>query len=175
MLSFFLLELHFYKSREYAANLQKRLLTELPYTKGHSWQCEISVDVDSKKGGVTAKVFVFPDIVADETSITTLLISTVIQKHLLMKLKEGCEDCWVVVETEVMDRHAGRRLDFMECSPHKIDVKNGRVNFYQNLLSCNKVLHSESENVDLVLKVTFITSPRQQSYDEGEYVIVKDT
>ena len=140
--------------------------------QAYSWHCEIPVDVDSTKRGVTAKVFLFPDIAAHDSTVTTLLISIVIEKSLLLKLKEGCEDSWVVVETEVMDKYAGRRLDFMQCAPHKVDEKSGRVNFYQNLLSCDEVTHTECDNIDFVLKVTFITSQRQDLYNDSDYVMI---
>ena len=148
-----------YKSNETVVHVRKQVLTELSHKTLYSWNCEIRVDVDSKKEGVVAKVFIFPDIAADDKSITTLLVSTAVQQSVLKKLHESHEDSWVVVETEVMDRRAGRRLDFMEYEPHKIQ-ENGKVNFYQNLLSCNEVRHTPSENVDLMITVTFITSPR---------------
>lgn len=133
------------------------------------------MDVDSKKGGVTAKVFLFSDIAAGDSTVATLLISIITEKSLLTKLKEGCEDSWVVVETEVMDKYAGRRLDFMQCAPHKVDEKSGRVNFYQNLLSCNEVAHTESDSIDFILKVTFITSQRQELYNDSDYEMISAT
>lgn len=118
----------------------------------------------SNKAEVIAKVFLFPDIVAEERSVTTLLVSTVVQKSLLDRLREQDEDCWIVVETEVMDTYAGKRLDFMECALQKINTKgdNEGVNFYQNLLSCSEVVHSENEHVDLILRATIVISKKSE-------------
>lgn len=166
------LELRIYKSTERAVDLPIRLLTEISYKKGYSWQCEIPVDVDTRKGGVSVKVFLFPDIIVEEKSMATVLITAAIHQSVLKKLQEGKEDCWVMVETEALDKRTGHRLDFMVCSPHKINMINGKVNFYQNLLCCSDVLNCEGD-VHLILKATFITSPKQRDCDDHAVVGTK--
>lgn len=154
---FFLSELRIFKSPEFRATLPKsKLLYSGKKESTHSWTCSISVDMN-KKRALQVQVFLK---VKDKTAETTLLhVIAKVADAKIKSLNQCGEECWVLLETELMDQDGGKRLGFSEFTPHTVSMEDGQLNFNQKLVKCDEVKSSIGSSLNLHMKVTFITCP----------------
>ena len=66
----------------------------------------------------------------------------------------------MIVESEIRDQQAGKKHGESDFTPYAIDSDDGRISFCQDLVTCEKVRGCVSECVNLAVKVTFLTSQR---------------
>ena len=130
--------------------------------KGNMWNRTITVVVNKKKG-VKVQVFLQPkfnDGGSTGTEKAILFIRAEIMPVLRKQLMGCHKQCWIQVDTEVMDTYAGKRLHFVTGRPYpiSIDENESQVNFHQDLLSHDQLKSCKSKSVMLTMKVTFITS-----------------
>lgn len=169
-----------YRSREITAKMKiKKLVWNR--RKGNTWNRTITVEVN-RKTGVEVRVFLHPKFSAgDGTSdgssaekailFVTAEIKPVLRKQLVGYYKR----CWVQIDTEVMDKYAGKRLHFVTGHPYpiSIDEKENQVNFRQDLVSHDQLKSCKSKSVTLTMKVTFITS-QNEKYEFSEDPVNED-
>lgn len=150
-------DLCIFMSKETTANVHhKKLLRSCK--RGHTWDHKIVVDVNKKKG-VKVHAFLSPKIQeTDGTETTKLSITANVKRRLLRKLRGCSKKCWVMVDTDVLDRGAGKSIHRTQGHPHPIDVDEGQVNFSQVLVPYEQVKECRCEHMALILKVTFVTA-----------------
>lgn len=123
------------------------------------------MDVNGKKR-VKVRLFLHPNFSEDDIVKAILHITAEINPALLMKLLGCCKRCWVQIDTEVMDKNAGKSLSFISGPPHTISTEKdkGQVNFHQDLVTHDELRECLSKSVGLTVTVTFITAPIAYEY-----------
>ena len=107
-----------------------------------------------------------------------LRIQAKVSQSLFKKIKGYYQNCWIIVEAEVLDPHAGKELGFRDLHPQWINpTKDGTINFSQDLVLCEPLLESSSQNVDIVIKVIFAAQKPEIDHTleeyEGDFLFVK--
>lgn len=141
--------------------------------------CNMNVRVHERKD-VIVKLYLLPRVSNDHGTPTMarLHITAEVREGLISRLRENGGDCWILVEAEVRDEGAGRRIGYIKCVPRAVDVdSDGQLNYDQGLVACNEINRvGRSKSVILVLKVIFITCQRKlfeyQSHDEDNFLFV---
>ncbi len=73
------------------------------------------------------------------------------------------DECQIRVETEVLDTEAGQNLGSTQFCSYTLSVDDGKVNFRQDLVECDKVKACRGNSVTLVVKVTL--DARQNAHE----------
>lgn len=127
--------------------------------KGHTWNHPIFIEVYKKK--VAVRIFIFPRVSDnDQTQTTKLDVTADVGRKLLKILRESDIECQIKIETEVWDTKAGQNMCCTQFCYHTVCMEDGKVNFRQDLVSCEKVKTCRSDTVTLVVKVTLRTGQR---------------
>lgn len=156
--------------------MSPEIMVKIPHRKllrccsrmGHTWDKKVFVVV-SKRKGVKVHVFLYPKVRdADGLEKTNLRITANVRSKLLMKLRGCGKKCWIIIDTNVLDRSAGKSLYRTEGTPYAINVDDGQVNFSQVLLPYEQAKSCTCEHVTLLIKVVFVTAPNVFDFEEKE-------
>ncbi len=155
-----------YLSREIRAVLNKDKFLQIS-RKGHTWHGSISIPV-SKRKEARLQVFIFPR-VSDSNSNNSQIakLDVTAEVKFLGKLNSNNEECRIRVETEIWDTHMGRSIGSTEFQYFPVTVDDGKVNFRQDLVSCDQIKECRSNKVTLTIKALLAISAQQQ-YDIRE-------
>lgn len=156
-------------SREVNETLNKDKLLSIS-RRGYTWSRTITIEV-SKKKCVSVRVFLLPSVSRGEAEHAVLHVTAEANPSLV---KECGQNCWVVVETKVMDQQTAA-VAVSNITPHKIKDERGKVAFCQDLVSCEDVRAWSGRHVNLVLSATFVTCPldRYFSQDCAEFCVIR--
>lgn len=102
-------DMSIYQSREVTNNLKISKVLSCRQG-GHTWHSTIKVEVNRIKG-VKVRAFLHPKI--NDMYTAKLRITAEISPVLRKQLLECRKQCWVQVDTKVMDKFAGRSLCFV--------------------------------------------------------------
>jgi hypothetical protein len=145
-------------SEEVMAKVHRKKLLRCS-RNGYTWKRKIFVDADKKKG-VEVHASLCPKIKdVDGNETTKLHITANVRSKQLMRLRVCSKKCWLLVNTDIMDRRAGKSLYNIEGALYPINVDDGQVNFNQVLVPHEKVSADTCEYVTLVIKVIFVVAP----------------
>ena len=166
-------------SEEITAKIPHPKLLRCSSKKGHTWDRRIFVDA-SKRKGVKVHVFLHPKIRnADGSENTNLNVVANVRSRQLPKLRGCGKKCWVIVDTNILDRGAGKSLYRTEGTPYPINVDDGQVNFSQVVVPYEQAKSCACEHVTLLIKVIFITAfnvfnLKDDKEEDGFMVIEKE-
>ena len=163
------------KSQEWRVTICKDKLTK-SISASHSWESKNVLDV-FKKGDVAYNFYLHPNMGA-QMQKAELRVLVKVSKSLFKKIKGYFQKCWIIVESEVLDHQAGKELGFKVLRTQWIDpTKDGTVNFNHDLVLCEPLSKSSSQNVDIVTKVIFAAQKPEINHTleeyEGDFLFVK--
>ena len=119
-------------------------------------------------------IFLYPCVSGDDgTEKVKLDVTVEMSRKLRKMLCKSDNECRVRVVTKVLDVQGGQNIGSAQFHAHAVSTEDGRVNFRQDLASCDRV--RESDSVTLILKATFLTRPRSyvfQYNEQDDYVMI---
>lgn len=139
-------------SRDFVQDIPKKHLCEIHSNESSSYSLTSNIKVDCKKD-VVLQIWIHPRVrQADGTDKAMLHATTVVRHRLMKEINERGEICSIEIDAQI--RHRGQRLN-AECHPHSVDIRDGRVTFDQELVSCDKLESSAIKEVTLIVRTTF--------------------
>lgn len=120
-------------------------------TKNLNWNGNLVVDVGAIKKAVSIKV-----ILKDTLEANRRNISLFVEAKLHRELKEQNRRCILKLESELLDKIAGARLDVKQYDFHETN-REGNIHFSQKLVREEQMKSCSSELLNLILIARFYT------------------
>ena len=132
--------------------------------QGHTWHCTVPIKVNREE--VLLRAFLWPNFCDGDTpKKATLLITVKVNPALYLHLVGCCKQCWVQIDTDVMDKNEGKSLNFLSERPHKITTNE--ESYYHDLVTYEQLESCKSKTVNLMMKATFITAPLPPTFTQS--------